>query len=47
MKNDNNNIPIKDNFPDEYIFAVSSKNPWFTDISNYLAIGNFTPTIIS
>jgi len=31
-------MPIEDNFPDEYLFAVSTKSPWFADISNCLAI---------
>ena len=37
IKNENNDTPIKDNFPDEYIFAISTKSPWFADIANYLA----------
>lgn len=35
MKNNNDDVPVKDIFPDEYIFAVSTKTPWFTDIANY------------
>jgi len=32
-------IPLKDNFPDEYFFVVSTNSPWFADIANYLATG--------
>jgi len=31
-------IPINDNFPDEHIFTMC-KEPWYTDIANYLATG--------
>lgn len=37
IQNDNNDVPVEDNFPDEYLFAVSTKSPWFADIANYLA----------
>lgn len=37
IQNDNNDVPIKDNFPDEYLFAVSIGSPWFADISKYFA----------
>jgi len=30
---------MEDKFPDEYIFIVSTKSPWYADIANYLAIG--------
>ena len=39
IQNDNNDIPVEDNFPDEYVFAISNKYPWFANISNYLATG--------
>jgi len=32
MQNDNNDTPVKDNFLDEYIFAMSTKTPWFANI---------------
>ena len=38
--------PIKDMFPDEHLFAISTI-PWYADLANYLAIGaipsNWTP----
>lgn len=29
--------PILDNFPDEHLFAITVKTPWFVDIANYLS----------
>jgi len=26
---------MDDSFPDEYLFAISTKTPWFADIANY------------
>eukprot|EP00253_Pinus_taeda_P029126 PITA_29126 len=31
--------PIKDKFPNEYIFAVTTQTPWFVDVANYLVTG--------
>jgi len=31
-------IPINENFPDEHIFTMC-KEPWYADITNYLATG--------
>ena len=42
----NNDVPVEDNFPDEYIFSVSTKSPWFADIANYLATGKL-PSYLS
>lgn len=39
IKNDNNDQLVEDKFPDEYLFAVSTKSPWYADIANYLARG--------
>ena len=39
IQNENNDQPVEDKFPDEYLFAVSIKSPWYVDIANYLAIG--------
>jgi len=39
IRNHNNDVPIEDNFLDEYIFMVSINSPWFADIANYLATG--------
>ena len=46
IQNDNNDVLVEDNFPDEYIFVVSIKYPWFADISNCLATGKL-PTYLS
>jgi hypothetical protein len=36
----NENEPsIEYSFPNEHLFAVSTKSPWFTDIANYLVLG--------
>ena len=39
MDNNDEFTPIEDSFPDEHIFAVSTRPPWYADISNYLATG--------
>ena len=33
------NTPVDDSFPDEYLFAVSAHSPWYADIANYLVAG--------
>lgn len=38
IKNDDN-IPVDDSFPDEYLFAVSTHSPWYADIANYQVVG--------
>lgn len=30
-------IPVSDNFPDEHLFVVTTKTPWFADIENYFS----------
>eukprot|EP00253_Pinus_taeda_P028586 PITA_28586 len=35
----NENVPVDDSFPDEYLFAVSAHSPWYADIANYLVAG--------
>lgn len=37
---------IDDIFLDEHLFSISTQNPWYIDIVNYLTIGR-TPTHIS
>lgn len=37
---------IEDNFPDEYLFLVPTKCPWFADIANHLATGKL-PSYLS
>ena len=32
-------VPVLDSFPDENLFAISIKSPWFADIANYLYSG--------
>lgn len=39
IKNEGETSPVEDNFPDENLFVVSVKTPWFDDIANYLSIG--------
>lgn len=28
---------MSDNFPDEHLFSITSKNPWFADIAYYIS----------
>jgi hypothetical protein len=35
----NDNNPVDDSVPDEYLFLVSSHSPWYADIANYLVAG--------
>jgi ABC-type sulfate transport system substrate-binding protein len=37
IHNEGELIPINDNFPDEHLFTISTKSPWFADIVNYIA----------
>ena len=30
---------VKDQFPDEHLFDVTVKTPWYVDVANYLAVG--------
>ena len=30
-------IPFNDDFPDEHLFTVTTKSPWFANTTNYLA----------
>jgi hypothetical protein len=39
IHNEGELIHFNDNFPDEHLFAISTKSPWFADIANYLATG--------
>eukprot|EP00253_Pinus_taeda_P016940 PITA_16940 len=34
------NTPVDDSFPDEYLFAVSTHSPWYADITNYSVVVN-------
>jgi hypothetical protein len=39
IQNEGELILVNDEFPDEHLFAIDNKSPWFADISNYLATG--------
>ena len=43
MDNNVECTPIEDSFPDEHLFAVSTKPLWYADIANYLATGKVLP----
>eukprot|EP00253_Pinus_taeda_P033620 PITA_33620 len=43
IKNTKADSPVEDKFPDEYLFAVTTKTPWYADIANYLVIGKLPP----
>jgi len=30
---------VEDQFPDERLFVVVVKTPWYVDVANYLAVG--------
>ena len=32
-------VPVLDSFPNENLFLISIKSPWFVDIANYLSSG--------
>lgn len=38
FEDNSNTLPIRDEFPDENLFTISSL-PWFANIVNYLAAG--------
>eukprot|EP00253_Pinus_taeda_P025003 PITA_25003 len=39
IQNTNEDSPVEDKFPDEYLFVVTTKTPWYADIANYLVTG--------
>ena len=39
LTHNDDNVPVDDTFPDEHLFVVSVKIPWFADIANYLVTG--------
>eukprot|EP00253_Pinus_taeda_P007151 PITA_07151 len=43
IQNTKEDSHIEDKFPDEYLFAVITKTPWYADIANYFVIGKLTP----
>lgn len=30
---------VEDQFPDEHLFAIAIRTPWYADVANYLAVG--------
>ena len=46
LQNIKDDTPVEDQFPDEYLFAISTQTPWFADIANYLVSGKF-PSIMN
>jgi len=32
-------VAVEDQFPDEHLFVVTVRTPWYADIANYLAVG--------
>eukprot|EP00253_Pinus_taeda_P027923 PITA_27923 len=43
IQNTKEDSPVEDKFPDEYLFAVTTKTPWYSDIANYLVTGKPPP----
>ena len=39
MSNPENATLVEDQFPDEYLFDVIVKTPWYANVANYLAVG--------
>lgn len=39
----NDLVAIEDSFLDEHLFLLSTKNPWYANIANYLTIGKTPP----
>ena len=44
---DQEEISIRDSFPDEQLFAVSEARPWFADIANFVACEIIPPDLTS
>jgi len=32
-----NSLTVEDRFPDEHLFSITTKPPWYVDAANYLA----------
>ena len=32
-------VAVDDQFPDEHLFVVAAKTPWYIDVATYLAVG--------
>jgi VanZ family protein len=35
----NDSLAVEDRFPDEHLFVITTKPPWYADVENYLAMG--------
>eukprot|EP00253_Pinus_taeda_P017990 PITA_17990 len=46
IQNTKEDSPIEDKFPDKYLFAVTTKTPWYPDIANYLVTGKLPPHLL-
>ena len=42
LNNDGEVIPIKDHFPDEHLFSMSTNILWYADIANYIVVGKLS-----
>ena len=40
-------LTVEDRFPDEHMFSVTTKPPWYADVENYLAAGRLPAHISS
>eukprot|EP00253_Pinus_taeda_P025950 PITA_25950 len=43
IQNTKEDSHVEDKFPEEYLFAVTTKTPWYVDIANYLVTGKLPP----
>ena len=34
-------LTVDDQFPDEHLFVVAVKTPWYVDVANYPALGSY------
>jgi hypothetical protein len=47
LNNPGESVPVADSFPDENLFSISSKSPWFADVANYLTTGKLPKTLFT
>ena len=40
-------LAVDDQFPDEHLFVVAAKTPWYVDVANYLAVEKFPRNLTS
>lgn len=41
IQNIKDDTSVEDNFPDEYLFAMTTQTLWFPNIGNYFVVGKF------